>query len=423
VYKKILVIKLRHIGDVLLTTPVFKALKENFPDSFVATLVNKGTEDVLENNPYLDEIITYDRSIKELPAFKRYLEEVKFLRKIRKMGFDTSIDLTGGDRAAVISYLSGAKIRIGIKSRGFLGKQYFYTKLFEIDGCKHTVLQNLEVLARIGIKTTRPEVILNVTENEKKWARELIFSCHSETYIQPVPSKLNTEKSPYIKKVVHIHPTSRWLFKCWKDEYMAEVIRWFMDKGFNVVITSAPAEKEINKVNSILNFLRTYIKNDYSTHCETDNAQSNLLISYCPSEPKQSVAPSSRQRVLEEYPFLINLAGKLTLRQLIAVSSVCDMYFGIDTAPMHIAAALGKPVVALFGPSGAFHWGPWDNSAEKDAYPERNGIQKFGKNIVIQRDWQCIPCGQDGCKGSKISNCLFDIKPEEVIKILSTIEL
>lgn len=77
-YKKILVIKLRHIGDVLLTTPVFKALKENFPDSFVATLVNKGTEDVLENNPYLDEIITYDRSIKELPAFKRYLEEVKF---------------------------------------------------------------------------------------------------------------------------------------------------------------------------------------------------------------------------------------------------------------------------------------------------------------------------------------------------------
>lgn len=406
-YKKILVIKLRHIGDVLLTTPVFKALKENFPDSFVATLVNKGTEDVLENNPYLDEIITYDRSIKELPAFKRYLEEVKFLRKIRKMGFDTSIDLTGGDRAAVISYLSGAKIRIGIKSRGFLGKQYFYTKLFEIDGCKHTVLQNLEVLARIGIKTTRPEVILNVTENEKKWARELIFSCHSETYIQPVPSKLNTEKSPYIKKVVHIHPTSRWLFKCWKDEYMAEVIRWFMDKGFNVVITSAPAEKEINKVNSILNFLRTSTEFNSCNNSQIVNTQDNLCHFECS----------------KEFPFLINLAGKLTLRQLIAVSSVCDMYFGIDTAPMHIAAALGKPVVALFGPSGAFHWGPWDNSAEKDAYPERNGIQKFGKNIVIQRDWQCIPCGQDGCKGTKISNCLFDIKPEEVIKILSTIEL
>lgn len=420
-YKKILVIKLRHIGDVLLTTPVFKALKENFPDSFVATLVNKGTEAVLENNPYLDEIITYDRSIKELPIYRRYLEEVKFLRKIRKMGFDTTIDLTGGDRAAVISYLSAAKIRIGIKSRGFLGKKHFYTKLFEIDGSKHNVLQNLEVLAKIGIKTTKPEVILNVTENERKWAEKLIFKCHSEAYIRSVPGKLSSEKSPYIKKVVHIHPTSRWLFKCWKDEYMAEVIRWFMDKGFNVVITSAPTEKEINKVNSILNFLRATIKGDYSNNFQTLNTKSNLLFYH--SEPTQSVVPGSGLRVLEEFPSLINLAGKLTLRQLIAVSSVCDIYFGIDTAPMHIAAALGKPVIALFGPSGAFHWGPWDNSAENEPYPQRNGIQKFGKNIVIQRDWQCIPCGQDGCKGSKISNCLFDIKPEEVIEILSKIEL
>lgn len=359
-YKKILVIKLRHIGDVLLTTPVFKALKENFPNSFVAALVNKGTEAVLERNPYIDEIITYDREIKKMPIFKRYAEEIRFLLQIGKMNFDTTIDLTGGDRAAFISFFSGAKKRIGIKSRGFKGKRYLYTDIFEIDGQKHTVLQNLDVLEKAGLKVGKPEVTLVVTEEEKKWAEKLIFGCSS--------------------RVVHIHPTSRWLFKCWKDEYMAETIKWFLTSGWKVVLTSSSEEKELKKIKSILSCIPSKFINE-----------SNL----------------------------INLAGRLTLRQLIAVSSVCDLYFGIDTAPMHIAAALGKPVVALFGPSGAFHWGPWDNKANEKPYPERNGIQRFGKHTVIQRNWQCIPCGQDGCHGSKISNCLFDIKPEEVIEILS----
>jgi len=329
-FKKILVIKLRHIGDVLLTTPVFTALKENFKDSFVSVLVNKGTEAVLEKNPFIDEIITFDRSLKSYGALKKFAQELNFLKEIRKRGFDTTIDLTGGDRAAVISFMSGAKLRIGIKSKGFAGKKYFYTHLFEIDGKKHTVLQNLEVLTKFGIEVKSRKVLLNVSEEEKEWAKKLI---------------------PY-KKIVHIHPTSRWLFKCWKDEYMAEIIKWFIEKGFVVILTSAPAEKEMKKIDSIMSFLK-------------------------PSEQ------------------LINLAGKLTLRQLIAVSSISDLFFGIDTAPMHIGGALGIPVFALFGPSGAFHWGPWDNETSQEPYLERNGIQRFGKNIVIQRNWNCIPCGPE----------------------------
>lgn len=369
-YKKILVIKLRHIGDVLLTTPVFKALKENIPESFVAVLVNKGTEAVLEKNPYIDQVITYDREIKKMPVFKKYIEEIKFLKTIKKIGFDITIDLTGGDRAAVISYFSGAKTRIGRKARGFFGKKHLYTKTFEIDGKKHTVLQNLEVLEKMGIKKGKLQVILNVTEDEKEWARHLI--------------------SPYPhSKLVHIHPTSRWLFKCWKDEYIAEIIKWFIENNYKVVLTSSAEDRELKKIDSIL---------------------LHLSGSYYSGENGRTYS-------------LINLAGKLTLRQLIAISSVCNMYFGIDTAPMHIAAALGKPVIALFGPSAAFNWGPWDNETEQRPYSRINGIQRFGKNIIIQRDWDCIPCGKDGCKGSKISKCLFDIKPDEVIKVLSTILL
>lgn len=369
-YKKILVIKLRHIGDVLCATSVFKAIKENFPQSHLSALVNKGTEAVLEHNPFIDEIITFDREIKSFPAWKKFIQEIKFLKKIRKMGFDTTIDLTGGDRAALISFFSGARLRIGIKSKGFIGKHYLYSHLFEIDGKRHTVMQNLELLEKAGLKTGKPEVILKVTDEEKQWAEKLLFGSQTKT--------------------VHIHPTSRWLFKCWKDEYMAETIKWFISKGYRVVLTSSSEDREIKKVQSILSYI------DPSLICEP---------SVYNSEQSKNFA-------------IINLAGKLTLRQLIAVSAVCDIYFGIDTAPMHIAAALGKPVIALFGPSGGFHWGAWDNETDEQPYPKRNGIQKFGKNIIIQRDWDCIPCGKDGCNGSKISKCLFDIKPEEVIEIL-----
>ncbi|WP_353685886.1 putative lipopolysaccharide heptosyltransferase III [Thermodesulfovibrio sp. 3462-1] len=386
-YKKILVIKLRHIGDVLITTPVFKALRENFQNSFIAALVNQGTEAVLEKNPYIDKIITYDKGIKKLPAFKRYIEEMRFLMDIRKIGFDTTIELTGGDRAAVISYFSGAKKRIGIKSRGFFGKKHLYTEIFEINWHKHTVLQNLEVLEKMGLTIGKPEVILNVTEEEKTWAKNLIFPCYSDHSF--CHSEQKQKISSFNKKLIHIHPTSRWLFKCWKDEYMAEVIKWLISSGHRVVLTSSRDDRELKKIESILSYIPSF---------------SSEPIGYA-----QEKSP------------IINLAGKLTLRQLIAVSSICDFYFGIDTAPMHIAAALGKPVIALFGPSGAFHWGPWDNEAIEKPYPQRNGIQRFGKNIVIQRNWSCIPCGQDGCGGSKISKCLFDIKPEEVIEVLKNV--
>ncbi len=385
-YKKILLIKFRNIGDVLLTTPVFEVLKENLPHSFIAIAVNKGTEAVLENNPHLDQIITYDRDIKKLPTLKKYVEEIKFLEKIRKLGFSTTIDLTGGDRAAIISYFSGAGKRVGVKAKGFLGKRYLYNEVFEIGGRQHVVMQHIEVLKRMGLKIEKPKLVLNVTEDEKKWAKQLIFSspCH---------------------KLVHIHPTSRWLFKCWKDEYIAEVIKWFIGNNYRIVLTASADERELKKVESILSYLPpSLIYEPYISSEGLSFFQHNTF-----QDPQRN----------EESPPIINLAGKLTLRQLITVSSICDIFFGIDTAPMHIAAALGKPVIALFGPSGAFNWGPWDNEALGEPYPEKRGIQKFGKNIVIQRDWNCIPCGQDGCKGSKISRCLFDIRPEEVIEILS----
>ncbi len=365
---RILVIKLRHIGDVLLTVPVFRALKQTFPSARTTALVNAGTEEVLKGNPYIDEILVYDRAIKMLPALSRYKREADFLVQVRKNTFDMTIDLTGGDRAALLSYLSGARYRTGWKSKkGFIGKKYLYTHLSRPDVSEHIVLQNMDAVRPFGIDADDLSIDFYIPDEDRIHIRKILGT--------------EEQKSGHI---VHVHPTSRWLFKCWNDRSMAEIIRWLLDRGMIVAVTSSPTQHEIEKTRDILSI----------------------------------VGPNQR---------LVDLCGATTIKQLAALSEIADLFFGVDSAPMHIAASVGTPVVALFGPSGAFNWGPWDNIESNKLksgfagapYSRRNGIQTFGIHTVIQEERQCVPCGSDGCNGSKVSNCLEEIKPETVKEILS----
>ncbi len=357
---KILVIKLRHIGDVLLTVPVFRALKQTFPSARTTALVNAGTEEVLKGSAYIDEILVFDRAIKTLPALARYKQEADFLVQVRKKTFDMTIDLTGGDRAALLSYLSGARYRTGWESnKGFIGKKHLYTHLSKPDGSKHIVLQNMDAVQPFGIDAEDLSIDFYIPDEDRIHIRKILG--------------LEELKSGYI---VHVHPTSRWLFKCWNDHSMAEIIRWFLDRGMRVAVTSSPERDEIEKTRGILSLV------------------------------------GRRQG-------LVDLCGATTIKQLAALSEIADLFFGVDSAPMHIAASVGTPVVALFGPSGAFNWGPWDNIEGNKLksgfagvpYPGRNGTRTFGIHTVIQEERQCVPCGSDGCNGSKTSKCLEEIKP------------
>ncbi|MDP2279917.1 MAG: putative lipopolysaccharide heptosyltransferase III [Nitrospirota bacterium] len=417
--KKILVIKLRHIGDVLLSVPVFRALRENFPDAHIAALVNSGTEEVLDSSPFINEIIAFDRSIKKINSLQKYIKEISLLNMVRRKGFDMTVDLTGGDRAAITSFVSGASYRLAHDTRGgFGGKKYLYTHLAARNDNQHTALQNLDVVRQFGIKSDNLSVDISIPESARIFAKNIVS--HNRT--------------DNVAPVVHVHPTSRWLFKCWKDEYMAEVISWLTDRGIIVIVTSAPDKREMEKAKKILSMVRTLGDSPRFTGEAVESGLSPRLI--CGG--------------------VVDLCGKTNIKQLAAISEVSDLFFGVDSAPTHIAAAVGTPVVALFGPSGAFHWGPWDNESsklsikslefktprgdsprftdgakqsrrigtvpvgqtEETPYPKRNGIQTFGIHTVIQQDWKCVPCGKDGCDGSKISRCLEEIKTEEVINIL-----
>lgn len=368
--KKILVIKLRHIGDVLLTVPALAAIREEFPQAHISVLVNSGTEETLTGCPFINDLIIFDRKTKGLPFIKKYLEELGFLLRIRQGGYDMTVDFTGGDRAAVISLLSRARYRIAKHSgkRSLWGKHLIATHQAHLDGHSHVVLQNRELLRTVSIDASPVAVTLHIpAETENKMRNRL--------------SNYGVTEEDFL---IHVHPSSRWFFKCWKDEYMAQVLSGLLKQGLKVAVTSAPDKKEIALVERILSLI--------------------------PSEFRQNGI---------NHPSLLPLQGATSIKEIAALSQACDLFFGVDSAPMHIAASVGTPVVALFGPSGAFNWGPWDNDVSLSTpYTQRKGIQHSGRHTVIQQERSCVPCGKDGCEGTKRSACLDDIRPDDVLPIL-----
>ncbi len=395
--ERILVMKLRHIGDVLLAVPAIRALRESFPNAHIAALVNSGTEEMLTLNPLLDEVICYSRDIKKLSFVNRLKEEIRFVKGLKAKGFDMTVDLTGGDRAALTGFFIGARYRlaydmqgsgflgkrrllhlleltaINTKKSGFFGKKWLYTHLApKPKAMTHAVLKDLGLVNAFGMDTQDLSVDIYVDPAE-------------DVYIDKTLKDAGLKENDMF---VHVHPTSRWLFKAWQDSSMAWVLDKIEDAGLRVVITSSNDEEELSRVKSIIGLMK---KNP------------------------------------------IDLSGKLKLNHLASLSKRAAFYFGIDTAPMHIAAAVGTRVVAIFGPSGSFDWGPWDNVASQrlrirdnkkgfrqilSPYRLKNGVQVNGIHTVIQKDWQCVPCGKAGCDNTRKSRCLDELEKEAVWNVL-----
>jgi heptosyltransferase-3 len=298
--QRIGVFKLRNIGDVLMITPLLRALRETFPAARITAIVNTGTEAMLNHNPHVDDIIVYRRDEKN--ALRR---EFGFLREVRRRRFDLTIAGTEGDRAAWCALLSGARYRVGVKSYKW-GRFDLRRRFFNLAASPSVPVPMHEVerhfflaeAAGLRLKSTEPgPLVLEIPEELRRWAEEQLAP------LRPA-------------RIVQVHPVSRWLWKCWDSDAMATVIDWLQEeRGTRVVVTTGPIERERRRAREIV------------ARCRT--------------------AP-------------LFFDGNLTLTQLAALSAGCDGYFGIDTAPMHMAAAVGIPVVALFGPTGPDSWGPWN---------------------------------------------------------------
>jgi heptosyltransferase-3 len=170
---------------------------------------------------------------------------------------------------------------------------------------------------------------------------------------------------------VHVHPASRWTFKCWPADRVAALCDALAAKGWPIVLTSAPDAKE----KALIADVRA-ARDKVALLCTTFGSSS---------------APT------------LDLSGQLSLKELAALTAQARLFVGVDSAPMHIAAAMGTPVVAIFGPSGDREWGPWG---------------EFGKNrhrVVASMTHPCRPCGLAGCNDSKVSDCLTTLPVSQVL--------
>lgn len=357
--RNILIIKFKHIGDILLSVPTVKAIKQTFPDAAITYLLNDETALMIEGLPYVNEVIRLDRG-------RGLLYQLALLARLRRQGFDLTVDLSGGgDRGALWSFFTGARYRIGTLpagKKGMAGKTYLYTHAAQTPDVRHhSVIRDLEIVRPFDIDTRDLAVDFAVPDRVAASVR----------------NKLAGKGVAQGEDYAVVHPTSRWLFKCADDAVMAECIdRLQQDFGLRVVVTCGPAQAELDRLSGVL------------SHCRT-------------------------------HPVVF--PGELNLKELGAVLAGASLYIGVDSAPSHLAAALNIPAIVLFGPTGVYNWGPWTGEVGENPYPLERGIQRAGNHVVLQQDWPCVPCGRAGCEGSQVSKCLTQITAEQVMTEVSKI--
>ncbi len=329
--KNVLVIKLRYIGDVLLATPVLRALRDQLPSAGLTMVVNRGTEEILRRNEDVTDVLAIERG--------GLGSQIRFLKDLRRRGFDCVIDLTDGDRSAVLSRITGAPIRVGFnEEHSWRGLMYSVVVRADLERM-HRIERNLEALRAIGIDAKSTSLVLNVShEDEEDGARVL------EQFGLGQPGRKPE------RRLVMLQPGARYWFKAWPAERFA-----------------ALADR-------------------LSKLCDC-----TVLVGGTPGE--QLIANEIRERA-RSAPTV--LAGRTTLMQHAAILQKCALFIGNDNGPMHMAATLGVPVVALFGPSDPAIWGP-----------------RGGKATVIYKGLDCRRCFHPTCYRGEES-CMRLISVDEV---------
>lgn len=225
--KRILIIKLRHHGDVLLSTPVVDALKTRFPDCEIDMLVYAGTEQLIADNPQIAQIFTIDRNWKKLGVFKQLACEKNLLSKLKARDYDWAFNLSDQWRAAIIAKLC-ARCSVGldcIKRDGFWWRFCHDFINHELDTSHHIVENQLNILAPL----IQPEDVADA--KVRLWV--------AQDARESMRQKLR-EQGWSGEDYVLLHPGARWHFKCWEDGKNAAIVQLLLNSGQNVVLTASP---------------------------------------------------------------------------------------------------------------------------------------------------------------------------------------
>ena len=202
-YQRILVVRTDRIGDVLISTPVIKALRDHYPMSFIAMMVSPYTRDLVEGNPYLDLTIAFDKDKKDAG----FLATLSFAHKLKKMKFDVVIVLHPTVRVHLICFLAGIKERIGYdrKAPYFLTKTFPHTKQ---RGEKHEAEYNFDLLVPLGILEVKKDLYMPIKET-------------SERFVEDFLKDIGVSEKD---KIVAINPAASCISRRWPLQKFADLI-------------------------------------------------------------------------------------------------------------------------------------------------------------------------------------------------------
>jgi heptosyltransferase-2 len=338
---KILIRGVNWIGDAVITMPSIRAVRHAFPDAHISLLVQPWVADIFKENPDINDIILYDES------FKGLIGKIRLAKKLLNQKFDIAILLQNAFDAALIAWLSGIPERVGY-SRDFRG--FLLTKAIPVSKdilSRHQVHYYLNLLGSMGIEAVETPPNIYLTDDEREWARNIINS------------KFNIQNSKF---TIGINPGATYgSAKRWPPEKFAGLINRIID-DLNGKIIIFGSQSEIRIVDEIIQKLKT------------------------------------RNSKLETH--ILNMSGKTNLRELAALIAECDAFITNDSGPMHMAAALFVPVVAMFGSTDRSVTGPFGEGHQ-----------------IITKNLPCSPCMERECPEGHLK-CMTEIAAEDVFAAL-----
>jgi len=294
--RRICLIKPSALGDVVQTLPVLAGLRARWPRAHISWVVNRPLSSLLESVDELDQVIAFDR---HLPLSKRPGSLVRLWHQLRSNRFDLVIDLQGLLRSGLMTRATRAPCRLGM-SNAREGATMAYTHAIDVPRDMPAVERYWRLARALGCEGQPPALAPKPSSSDWNWVQQ----------------ELADLPRPWLA----IHPGAQWETKRWGIERFAEVARMAFDHyATGTIILGGPDETELC---------------GQFEHCLRE------------SSPEGNRLP------------LVNLAGRTSLNRLAAVSAMTDIFLSGDTGPMHLAAAMGTPTVAVFTCTSPFRAGP-----------------------------------------------------------------
>jgi len=335
---RILIVKLSAIGDVVQALPALEAIKRTFPHCEIDWAVEEAAADILLAHPLIDKLLVsrrkeWSRMLKRPSTFLTGLKGfIGFIGELRSRRYDIAVDLQGLLKSGVVIGFARAKRKIGFAGTRELSYLFLNERLPAYDIEKHALERYLDAARYLGAVDTPPVCTLPIGA-ELAAMRERLRGIAEAG-----------------RKVMVINPVARWKTKLWQEEKFAKLAdRLVLERNAVVVLTGSPGDK------AVTGRIRALMRQD--AH---------------------------------------DWAGETTLRELAALAALADLFITTDTGPMHLAAAAGGRVVALFGATAPWRTGPYGPG-----------------HVVVRAGIECSPCFKRECAIGV--RCMQEISVDEVM--------